>query len=71
MGREDLRTIGLIGFAVAAALGVYVLAEGLTYTNPEVGDPLSNIITIVGIAVTLIAIGGAATVLLAFRAGAE
>lgn len=67
MGREDLRTIGLIGFAIAAGLGVYILAEGVQYTSPETGDPLSDIITIVGIAVTLLGISGLFAVLLAFR----
>lgn len=71
MGREDLRTVGLIGFAVTAALGIYVLIEGLSYTDPESGDPLSNIITIVGIALAALAIAGVATVLLAFRLDRE
>jgi hypothetical protein len=71
VGREDFRTIGLIGFAVAAALGIAILVEGIRYTNPDVGDPLSGVITLVGSAVALLGISGVATVLLAFRSDRE
>jgi hypothetical protein len=68
--REDLRAIALSACALALALGIWILADGIEFPAPDGGAPdIGPKLIVVGSAVIVLALGGIAVTAMAFRNG--
>jgi hypothetical protein len=66
--RDDLRAIALSACVLALALGIWILADGIKFPQPDVGAPdLGPKLVIVGCAIIALSFAGIAVTVMAFR----